>query len=205
MLSWRPIEGVPQNSVVAARCQHEAHISTSLKSFWQEISVGCPQTLECIGLCWKASLIPGESVGLECPKDSAFLMNAQLMLVLLVQGPLWIVLRASWFGVFWTLSGCHGLGSGPVTSAGSLVGRFFLRAVIVLGRAGHLGLGQPSKKYFSYFLLSNMAMVLPHSHFSETDRLIQCFSNFKLVEASSRGKVALLRDILFLIFTSRNP
>lgn len=125
MLSWRPIEGVPQNSMMAARCQHEVHISTSLESFWQEISVGCPQTLECIGLSWRAALIPGESVGLECPKDSAFLMSAQVMLVQLVQGPLWIVLRASWFGVFWTLSGCHGLGSGPVTSAGSLVGRFF--------------------------------------------------------------------------------
>lgn len=57
---------------------------------------------------------------------------------------------------------------------------FFLRAVIVLGRAGHLGLGQPSKKYFSYFYLSNMAVVLPHRHFSETDHLIWCFSNFNM-------------------------
>ena len=115
MLSWRPVEGVPQNSMVAARCQYEVQISTSLESFWQEISVGCPQTLECIGLSWRASLIPGESIGLECPKDSAFLMSAQVMLVLLAQGPLSIVLRASRFGVFWTMSGCHGLGTGPMT------------------------------------------------------------------------------------------
>ena len=63
-----------------------------------------------------------------------------------------------------------------MTSAGSLVGRFYLRAIMVLGIAG-LGIlawGRPSRKY-SYFHLADMAMVLPHYHFSETDHLIQCF------------------------------
>lgn len=64
-----------------------------------------------------------------------------------------------------------------MTWAGSLVGRFYLRAIMVLGVAG-LGIlawGRPSRKYSSYFHLADMAMVLPHYHFSETDHLIQCF------------------------------
>lgn len=59
-LSRSPFEGVHWNNT-AIRCQYGLRISTSLKSFWQKISIRSPQTLVCTRLSQRASLIPGES------------------------------------------------------------------------------------------------------------------------------------------------
>lgn len=49
----------PSEQIVTVRCQPELHISTSLESFWREISISGPQTLVCITLPWNTSLILG--------------------------------------------------------------------------------------------------------------------------------------------------
>lgn len=86
-MSWSLVEGVHWNSTAAMRCQYGTQISTSLESFWQEISVRSPQTLVCIRLSWRASLTSGGVRRPGVPWVLACLQSSQLMLMPLVQGP----------------------------------------------------------------------------------------------------------------------